>query len=376
MSRERRCVLLLGAGHAHLHTLRRAAEFTGIGVDLVLVSEGDFWYSGLATGVVGGRYAAELDRIDAGALITRGGGRFVRGSVRRIDTLGRRVHLESGASLPYDLLSVNLGSRVDRDRIPGARGRSFPVKPIRHLVDLAGVLERRSKLPQTTGRVLVVGGGASGCEIAANVAARLKGGDSSTEIVLLHSRERLLNRLSSGAAKTAWRLLARRAVRIVTGARVERVDGSRALTQDGRSFGFDILIEATGLRPSPVLRRSGLSVDDEGAVVVDDHLRCVSDSSIFAAGDCIALADRSLAKIGVHAIRQAPVLFENLLATLEGRALKKWKPRRRFLLILNLGEGVGLATWGPFHWKGRSAFWLKDRIDRRFLRKYRGPRND
>jgi len=42
-------------------------------------------------------------------------------------------------------------------------------------------------------------------------------------------------------------------------------------------------------------------------------------------------------------------------------------PRRRTLLILNLGDGTGLATWGPFAWHGAAAFWLKDRIDRRWL---------
>lgn len=47
-----------------------------------------------------------------------------------------------------------------------------------------------------------------------------------------------------------------------------------------------------------------------------------------------------------------------------------FKPQRRFLLILNLGGGTGLATWGRFHWNGRLAFRLKDRIDRAFLREY------
>jgi hypothetical protein len=80
-----------------------------------------------------------------------------------------------------------------------------------------------------------------------------------------------------------------------------------------------------------------------------------------------------LAKVGVYAVREVPVLYHNLLAALQGRRLWRFRPPRRFLLILNLGDGTGLLTWGPFSWHSRLAFWLKDRIDRAFLRAYQTP---
>jgi NADH dehydrogenase FAD-containing subunit len=61
------------------------------------------------------------------------------------------------------------------------------------------------------------------------------------------------------------------------------------------------------------------------------------------------------------------VLLHNLGAVLDGDPLRRYRPQRRALLILNLGDGTGLATWGGFAWRGRAAFWLKDRIDRRWL---------
>ena len=60
----------------------------------------------------------------------------------------------------------------------------------------------------------------------------------------------------------------------------------------------------------------------------------------------------------------------NLLASLRGWPLRRFRPQRRFLLILNLGDGTGLLTWGPFSWHSQLAFRLKDRIDRAFLREY------
>ena len=82
---------------------------------------------------------------------------------------------------------------------------------------------------------------------------------------------------------------------------------------------------------------------------------------------------RGPAGVGVYAVREAPVLCHNLLASLGGRPLRRFRPRRRFLLILNLGDGTGLLTWGPFSWHSRLAFWLKDRIDCAFLRAYQMP---
>jgi NADH dehydrogenase FAD-containing subunit len=75
--------------------------------------------------------------------------------------------------------------------------------------------------------------------------------------------------------------------------------------------------------------------------------------------------------LGVYAVREAPVLLENLLAAIDNRPATKYEPQKRCLTVLNLGLGYGLALWGGFHWLGPAAMWLKDAIDRRFLSRYR-----
>lgn len=145
------------------------------------------------------------------------------------------------------------------------------------------------------------------------------------------------------------------------------VEPQRVVTADGTPIGFDVLVDAGGLRPARLIRSSGLQTNDEGALLVDDHLRSIADPDVFGGGDCVAMQGRPLPKIGVYAVRQAPVLAHNLIATLEGKPLHRFVPQRRYLLILNLGDGTGLATWGCFYWHGRLAFRLKDYIDRRFL---------
>jgi NADH dehydrogenase FAD-containing subunit len=110
---------------------------------------------------------------------------------------------------------------------------------------------------------------------------------------------------------------------------------------------YDFLVHATGLTPPALLRATGLPTSGDGALLVDPFLRSVADPRVFGGGDCVALQGRELAKVGVYAVREAPVLCHNLLATLQGRPLRRFLPQRRFLLILNLGDGTGLLTWGP-----------------------------
>ena len=104
---------------------------------------------------------------------------------------------------------------------------------------------------------------------------------------------------------------------------------------------------------------------------MDATLQSIADERIFAAGDCIRLEGHRLPKLGVFGVRQAPVLLHNLRAFLQGRPLQTFRPQPRCLAILNLGDGRGLALWGPLHWQGQLSLRLKDAIDRRFLARYR-----
>jgi NADH dehydrogenase FAD-containing subunit len=105
-------------------------------------------------------------------------------------------------------------------------------------------------------------------------------------------------------------------------------------------------------------------------------LHSIADNRIFASGDCAAMEGHDLPKLGVFGVRQASHIYSNLLASLDGKPLTNYTPQQRYLAILNLGDGTGLATWGPFWWRGHSSMWLKNSIDRRFLESYRRQYGD
>ncbi len=132
-----RTVVLVGAGHAHLHVVSNARAFTTRGVRLVLVDPGIFWYSGMATGMLSGQYEPADDQIDVADLALRFGAEFIPGKVSSISREHKRVVLESGQDLTYDLLSLNVGSRVPPLDLPNdGTVRTFQVKPISQMADL------------------------------------------------------------------------------------------------------------------------------------------------------------------------------------------------------------------------------------------------
>lgn len=363
-------VVLVGAGHAHLEVARQAQRFRAQGLRLVLIDPGQFWYSGLATGMLGGMYTKADDQIDPQALINACGGEFLCASVTRVDIGTRTLTLSSGAEFNYDLVSFNVGSHIATPPWVISGPHVWPVKPLVCLWQL------RQRLLECWAegvrpRVIVVGGGPTGTEVAANLAGLSRRQGRALDITLITAAERLLPQLPLGLSQRLTALLQRHGIRIRFGNPVAAMTDREVYMDDGASMPYDELVLATGLRAHPMMGELGLPYESGSGLRVTPQLHSPQDSRVFAAGDCGAIAGLDLPKVGVYGVRAAPVLGHNLLARASGDPLKLYRPQRRYLSILNLSDGTGLASWGTLWWRGRFSLWLKDRIDRRFLEKYR-----
>ena len=81
---------------------------------------------------------------------------------------------------------------------------------------------------------------------------------------------------------------------------------------------MDFIFLALGVKPAPIFRDSGIPTGPEGGLLVNNYLQSSSYPDIFGGGDCIYFQDKPLDKVGVYAVRQNPVLLNNLMARLEG----------------------------------------------------------
>ncbi len=108
---KKKRVVLVGAGHAHLHLIHHSTRFHSAGLSVTLIEPGKFWYSGMATGMLGGLYRAEQDQITVSALAQKKEIRHITDSLTALSISPRFITTANGMEVPYDVLSFNIGRR-------------------------------------------------------------------------------------------------------------------------------------------------------------------------------------------------------------------------------------------------------------------------
>ena len=361
-------LVLLGPGHPHLLLLAHFARARPAGVEVVLVSQGPAQlYSGMLSGCLAGIYPPEALQVDLPALARAAGARLEQSGAQGLEASARSVRLGDGRVLEYDVASVDVGSAPAHDDVPGVHALAVPLKP------LDGALARLGTLP--TGPLLVVGAGAAGVELALCLQARAQ-----VPTTLVERGPCALPEQSARAQRLAARVLARRGIALLTGESVAALEpGEGGLHQarltSGRTLPFATCVWATGPRPHPLLAGSGAALDAKGYLAVHDTLESTSHPGLFAGGDCAGfVSGQHVPRAGVYAVREAPVLIHNVRARLaRSTALRRYRAQSAYLALMNAGDGTALGVWRGLAVEGRALLRLKDRIDRRFMRRFPTP---
>ena len=141
--------------------------------------------------------------------------------------------------------------------------------------------------------------------------------------------------------------------------------------ENGHTLTADVVIWVTGASPPAMLQQISLPTAKSGFLRVHNTLQSVGNESIFVVGDSAEIDSEGIDRAGVYAVRQGPILWQNLNRRLSGRELVAYKPQRDFLRLLATGDGRAIAQW---KWlSGIGAHWwrLKDRIDSKFMHMHR-----
>jgi selenide,water dikinase len=365
-------LLLVGAGHVHLEVLRRLILERPAELDTTIVSlERRHFYSGMVPGYLAGQYAAGEVSFDVEAIAGRAGAACVIGQAIGLDPRGRSVLLADGRALGYDLVSFNIGS-LEAGADGPAASSAERIKPPDGTARLKERLARLGRDRRSgPARIVVIGAGAGGVEVAFACAAALDRAGRRREVAVVDLGARILPGYGRWFQRRAHRAMATHGIRWRLGTRVAGVEPGRVMLDGGDAIPSELTVWVTGPRGAPWLAESGLPVDPRGFLWTEDTLRSTADPRVFAAGDCGTMVSHpTIAKSGVYAVREAPVLWHNLLATARAEPLQSYHPQRGFLSILNTSDGRALLHYKSFASWSRWAWRLKDRIDRGFMRRY------
>ncbi|MEM9434681.1 MAG: FAD-dependent oxidoreductase [Pseudomonadota bacterium] len=358
-----RKIILIGGGHTHalvLHALKSAP----IDAAITVVNPGSTApYSGMLPGFVAGHYTrAELD-IDLQRLTSQMGAQLVDGRAVGLDPEQRKVVLENGTRLDFDLASIDVGITSKMSDLPGFTAHAVPAKP------LAGFASAWDMFRTGSGSkdIAIIGGGVAGAELAMAMAFALRDDPDPVSVRLLDSGQ-ILSRNSKTAQTHIREELEKHGVEVIEEASVVEVTAAEVVLDGPDHRPANFVVGAAGATPHGWLRDTGLKLMD-GFVEIDETLQ-TSTPGIFAVGDCAHMAWDPRPKAGVFAVRQAPVLTENLRRTLTGEPLQKFSPQADYLKLVSLGDkrafGEKLGWGGAGHLMWR----LKDKIDRDFMNQF------
>jgi selenide, water dikinase len=418
-------IVLIGAGHAHIEVLRAFGEKPAPGARLTLITR-QAWtpYSGMLPGLIAGLYVFEDAHIDVRPLCSFAGARLILDEAVGIELAGeqrntpspvnrlsrpppspargegtlaepsplagegqgegycvsaaRRVLCASGASVPFDILSIDIGSTPNTRSIPGACGHAVAIKPIDGFLARFEAARRRILDKQRGARIVVIGGGASGVELALSLEARLRreiaaagGNAGGLSFKLITAEPGILTPFPRRLRARFQEILASRGIEVMTGRAAARIEDGALHLEGGAALAFDEIFLATEASAAPWLAATGLKLDAQGFIAVRPTLESVSHAGVFAAGDIASFQAGALPKAGVYAVREGPILAANLRRAILGQPLGPYRPQRRHLSLISTGERYALGARNGHVVEGAWVWRWKDWIDRRFMRKYK-----
>ncbi|KMJ57948.1 pyridine nucleotide-disulfide oxidoreductase [Bacillus sp. LL01] len=357
-------IVLVGGGHAHLKCLTQIKKDIPLSDQtIILISPDQYqYYSGMFSGFTEGIYSLDEIRIDLKKLADDAGVVLLQEKIIEVSSVNKTLITENGTIIPFDVVSFDIGSYMEA---PSSFERWLvPLKP-NYLFAEKMKAYRKQKYP------VVVGGGASGVEIALAITAWRKKNGYPLNVTLISS-SRLLPSSSQKAGADIKKVTVNKGVRVIEGDRVAEIYDTHCKTEKGLCFPHSHLLWLTGPKASDIFLKSSLPCDEDGFLLVESSLQASGIPFMFGAGDCITLKEYPhLAKNGVYAVRQGELLSENIFRFLNGEVCLHFSPQRHFLSLISSGNREALLQYARFSTHSKLNWLLKNTIDKRFMKKHK-----
>lgn len=359
-------LVFVGGGHTHALVLRKWGMRPVPGVRVTLINPGATApYSGMLPGHIAGHYSrADLD-IDLVRLARFAGARLIVDRAVAVDPEAKVVRLSSGRTVPYDILSLDVGITAEMPVLPGFAEHGVPAKPLGRFADIwAATCDGAGPIT-----IAILGGGVAGCEVAMAAVHRMHALGREVAVTVIDRGTVLSSVVPSARAKILAGLAAHGVV-LEENATPAAIEAGVVVLENGKRIASDLTIGTAGATPQAWVAESGLPCQN-GFLEVDEYLRSPADPTIYAAGDCAHLVHDPRPKAGVYAVRAAPILAHNLRADLLGLQRKAFRPQKDFLKLISLGGQVAVAEKSGISVKGPALWRIKNHIDQGFMDRFR-----
>jgi NADH:ubiquinone reductase (H+-translocating) len=337
-------ILIVGGGFGgytvatDLCKMTRHRDDVGI---LVIARENFFTFWPMVPGIV----SSDIDARNVAQPLRRAlilaGASFRRATITGIDAERKVAKAEGGIEFPYDQLVISLGGQPNFFGIPGVEEHSMTMRGVEDAERVRNrVIERfeevsliREDVPDSKLTFVVIGGGATGVEVASeihslvheNLAPDYPNIDPyRVRIYLIEALPNILPELDPALRRAARTRLVNERIEVLTNAMAEEITENCVKLKGGREIPTENVIWTAGNRPNQTVQELGLPYDERTGIKVDLTLRVEGHDDIWAVGDCAAIQDvrqedgKIVPPTAQAAIQEGHVAARNVLKTLDG----------------------------------------------------------
>jgi len=314
---------------------------------------------------------------------------FMKDTITTIDPKKKVLHTKEHGEVHFDYLLIDMGKIPNDFGIVGLRDHAFALKPVERCVALADHIEKQFKQyhhmdakKRVQAMSFTVGGaGFSGIEVMTEIvdltkelAKQYRVPLHALSYFLLDAAPDLAGPFGRRTGKKLERILEKKNIRLMLSQKITKVEKESIHLGEDHIIPCRTLVWAGGFKAHPLLKESGFTVDNSGAIIVDDYLRAKEFPYIFATGDDASFVDphthRSVANTALVAVIEEPVVVKNICASIEGAKLQRFSPKKNYAYYLTLGGNNAMWIYGKISFTGKFFYRLKHRIHSKYASKY------
>jgi NADH dehydrogenase len=339
-------IVIVGGGFGGLYTALRLIQldWTQQPVITIIDKNDRFVFSPLLYELISGEVQTWEIAPHYADLLANTPIKYIQDTVTDIDVDQQEVTLTNHPTVPYDRLVIALGGKTPTDLVSGAAEYAIPFRSLENAYQLKEKLRQLENSDKESIRVVIVGGGYSGVELALKIADRL---GNRGKIRIIDRGSDILSNSPEFNQKTAKKALSDRKIWLDLETEIEEIKAEEVtLSYKNKSdtIAADIVLWTVGTKPVKIVNELSLPQNKQGKININPQLQVETHPEIFAIGDLVECPDqegKTLPATAQVAFQQSDYCAWNIWASLEGKPLLpfQYQPLGEMLAL-----GVDKAT--------------------------------
>jgi NADH dehydrogenase len=308
---------------------------------------------------------------------------FIQATITNIDLSKKLIDItdqqNNRSSLKYDFLAISLGSQPFLPDIEGLKEHALLFNTIHD----AQIIAQRISDPSLNGNIVIAGGGATGVELAGEIASVLqmrqqkkKNTKSSDDVNIILVSPHILSGFPDSAIRWAKAYLESLGVKLLvcSGCHVLQVKPDIIYLTNGSHVTYTMFIWTGGVSASSLLKKTGLKIGEKGRVAVNKYLQAEGTQDVFVVGDAALVLDskgKALPTNAYFAEQHGRIAAQNIYALLEEKEekLQEYRPEEAgSTFAISIGKDFAVSRVGGLDLFGYSASKLKKLIKMKYLK--------